>query len=128
LILLILAIYKRVDDYGITESRYILISLAIWLSFITGYFIIKGQEQIRIIPISLMFIALITTFGPWGISAISKNSQQNRLEKILKEKVSPKRNNEIRNLVTYLNDKHGINSLQQFVKEDLKVIDKKFQA
>lgn len=128
LVLLILAIYKRVDNYGITESRYILIGLAIWLSFITGYFIIKGQEQIRIIPISLMFIALITTFGPWGISYVSKTSQQNRLEEILKEKASPKRNNEIRNLVTYLNDKHGISSLQQFVTPDLKAIDKEFQA
>ena len=128
LILLILAIYKRVSDYGITESRYILIALAVWLSFITFYFLIKGQEQIRIIPISLAIIALLVTIGPWGIAYVSKTSQQNRLMEILERKASPKRNNEIRNLVTYLNDHHGINTLQAFVKQDLKIIDREFQS
>src|SRR5690606_24588381 len=124
LILLVLAIFKRVNDYGITESRYILIALAVWLCFITFYFIIKGQEQIRIIPISLLIIALAITFGPWSIAYVSKTSQQNRLAKTLKEKSSPKRNNEIRNLVTYLNNNHDINSLQVFVKPDLQLVNK----
>ncbi len=127
LVLLMLAIYKRVSDYGITESRYILIALAVWLSFITFYFLIKGQEQIRIIPISLTVVALIITIGPWGIAYVSKTSQQHRLTEILEEKASPKRNNEVRNLVAYLNDHHGINSLQAFVKQDLKKIDREFK-
>lgn len=128
LILLSLAIYKRVSEYGITESRYILMALGIWLSFITIYFLIKGQEQIRIIPISLALIALTITVGPWGITYISKTSQQNRLTEILERKASPKRNNEIRNLVTYLNDHHGINTLQAFVKQDLKLLDQEIRS
>jgi uncharacterized membrane protein SirB2 len=128
LVLLALAIYKRVSDYGITESRYILVALAVWLSFITIYFLVKGQEQIRIIPISLALIALIITAGPWGIAYVSKTSQQNRLLNILEEKASIKRNNEIRNLVDYLNDHHGLTTLQTFVKSDLKAIDQELQS
>jgi hypothetical protein len=124
--LLILAIYKRVDAYGITESRYILIILAGWLTFITLYFLVKGREQIRIIPISLVIISILICFGPWGISSVSKTSQQNRLAHLLEQESSPKRNNEIRNLVMYLNNNHGILALQPFVKADLHSVNEYF--
>ncbi|MBC7654700.1 MAG: DUF4153 domain-containing protein, partial [Oligoflexus sp.] len=50
LLLLAVSIIKRISDYGITESRYLIIVLALWLTFITLYFLIKGREQIRVIP------------------------------------------------------------------------------
>ena len=126
LLLLAISIFKRVSDYGITESRYLLIALAFWLTFVTSYFLIRGKEQIRIIPISLFVVAVLITVGPWGIQYVSRVSQQNRLEEFIDKKPEPKRNNEIRNLVSYLYDHFGVNALQPFIKTDIKSIENHF--
>jgi hypothetical protein len=119
LALLSVSIYKRVTDYGITESRYLLIALAVWLTFITVYFLIKGLEQVRMIPMSLFVFALLIAIGPWGIKHVSKVSQENRLAKILKQKPDKKRNLEANNIINYLIDYHGVESMQAFLKPDL---------
>ncbi len=128
LILLAASVTKRVLDYGITESRYLLIVLGLWLTFITIYFLIKGRDQIRVIPISLLLVALLIVAGPWGIKAISKNSQTKRLAFYVKEKPSKERDNEIRNLVRYLNNNFGSETLQPFVKIDLNSLEQKLNA
>jgi hypothetical protein len=127
IVLLILAVYTRIADYGITESRYVLIILTLWLCFITLYFLIKGQDQIRIIPISLCLIALIISFGPWGLQSISRSSQQKRLSALLAIKANKERDQEIRNIVDYLHDFHGIMALQPFTKTSLSDIKTFFQ-
>jgi hypothetical protein len=126
LLLLAISIFKRVSDYGITESRYLLIALAFWLTFVTSYFLIRGKDQIRIIPISLFVVAVLITFGPWGIQYVARVSQQNRLAEFIGKKPEPKRNNEIRNLVSYLYDHFGVNALQPFIKTDIKSIKNHF--
>jgi hypothetical protein len=123
LALLAIAIIKRIADYGITESRHLLIVLSVWLSFITVYFLIKGREHIRIVPISLFVFSVLIVFGPWSIRSVSLNSQSERLEKYIAQKPSVERNDEIRNLVRYLNDNYGSQSLQKFVKIDLQAIE-----
>ncbi len=128
LILLAVSIYKRVADYGITESRYLLIMMALWLAFISIYFLIKGRKQIRLIPISLFILSILIVIGPWGIKAVSKRSQQNRLEKILSGKPTNKKDNDAYSIVNYLADYHGIKSLQQFVKPNLSNIETKLSA
>lgn len=124
LALLAVAIIKRVSDYGVTESRYLLIVLGIWLTFITTYFLLKGRDQIRIIPISLFIIAVLIVFDPWGIKSVSKHSQAKRLANYIKQKPGKDRNNEVHNLVRYLNENYGGQALQPFVKLDLKKIEK----
>lgn len=126
LVLLFLAVYVRISTYGVTEGRYILCCLALWLSFITVYFLIKGQNQIRVIPISLVILSLIMVIGPWGMSVVSKKSQQKRLERLLATKNTVARNNEIRSVVKYLGDKHSFTALQPFLKEDLSKINDHF--
>jgi hypothetical protein len=127
IVLLVFAIQKRVADYGITESRYIIIALTVWLIFITLYFIIKGRDQIRAIPLSLCIIAFLMVIGPWNINNVSKKSQQNRLALFLNEKSNPKRNNEVRDITRYLYQHHGIASVQPFVKVDLFLVEKHFK-
>ncbi|MEO5912321.1 MAG: DUF4153 domain-containing protein [Pelobium sp.] len=127
LVLLAISIIKRVMDYGITESRYLLIALAIWLSFITIYFLIKGREQIRIIPISLFLFSILIVFGPWGMKAVSKNSQQKRLTFLLEKKSAEDRNSEVRNIIYYLVNYHTVQSLQPFVKPNLRNLQRQLE-
>lgn len=84
ILLLFLAISIRLADYGITINRYIIILLGVWLTLVSGYFII-GKNNIKFIPISLCAMMLLMSFGPWSMFSVSERSQANRLEHILEE-------------------------------------------
>ena len=82
IILLFLAIGIRIEEYGITLNRYLIVLMGIWLTFVAGYFIL-GKRNIKVIPISLASIMILTSFGPWGMFGLSERMQVNRLENIL---------------------------------------------
>tara|TARA_B100000809_G_scaffold35204_2_gene30975 strand:- start:13994 stop:15874 length:1881 start_codon:yes stop_codon:yes gene_type:complete len=97
IIVLFLAIKMRIEDYGITINRYIIILLGIWLVLVSTYFSV-GQKNIKFIPQSLAVIMTLMSFGPWGMFSVSEKSQTNRLMHILEDSyilVDGKVNNEV---------------------------------
>lgn len=82
LIILFLAISMRLNAYGLTVSRYIILFLGIWLSLLCIYTAL-GKTNIRFIPASLAFLLLLISFGPWGIFSASERAQTERLRAIL---------------------------------------------
>lgn len=125
-VLLLLAVWKRVGIYGITESRYILIVLAAWLSLITVYFLFSKKQSIKIIPVSLCILALLATYGPQSAFSVSEFSQVARLKKLMgsADKKDMKQRAEV---VNYLVDRHGLTALQPFTKVNLKVLENKIE-
>ncbi|ASZ12020.1 DUF4153 domain-containing protein [Chitinophaga pendula] len=121
LVLLVLAIWKRVGLYGITESRYILILMAFWLSGITIYFLVNRQAAIKVIPISLFVITLLGTFGPQSMVSVSKRSQLGRLKALLSSKQA-KDQEEKRSIILYMLRTHGLVSLQPLTEQRLQPI------
>jgi hypothetical protein len=83
MVMLWLALYQRVHQYGITERRYFLILLSLWLAALAVYFTVTRSRNIRIIPVSLCVAALLTLAGPWGAYAVSEGSQVGRLRATL---------------------------------------------
>jgi len=83
IILLGVSIFHRISQYGITEHRYFILVLAVWLVFIATYFLLSKKENIKIIPITLFALALLTSAGPTGAFSVSHHSQKSRLEKLL---------------------------------------------
>jgi hypothetical protein len=81
--MLLLAIWKRIVQYGITEHRYFLVTLSLWLTGICIYFILRRQGSLKVIPATLGILTFLTITGPWGAYAVSERSQVNRLEGIL---------------------------------------------
>lgn len=84
-VLLFVAIGKRVSDYGVTIDRYIVLLLGIWLALITLYFLFSKKKNIIFIPVSLFVFILISTYGPLSMFSVSERSQLNRLESLLTE-------------------------------------------
>lgn len=125
-ILLLLAVWKRVGNYGITESRYILVILAAWLSLITVYFLFSKKQNIKVIPVSLCILALLATYGPQSAFSVSRFSQVARLKKLLRstDKKDVKQQGEV---VDYLVDRHGLTALQPFTKVDLDELEHKIE-
>jgi len=83
IVMLWLALYQRVHQYGITEARYTVIALSIWLFALALYYVIGRSRNIRVIPVSLGVLAIVTFAGPWGPYAVSERSQVGRLRTVL---------------------------------------------
>jgi hypothetical protein len=129
--LVIIAIWTRIAEYGVTERRY-LVALAIaWLLGITVYFTLKRDRDIRWIPISLCLVSLAAVFGPWSGTSVSKRSQLNRLrEMLVVEEVMPEAGlsdarkavafeteQEISSIVKYLEIVHDLEPIRDWYAE-----------
>lgn len=83
LLMLFISIGIRINAYGITERRYFVVILGLWLFFIMFYLSFFKKQRNIIIPLTLSIVAIISVFGPLSSYSISMLSQNNRLEKIL---------------------------------------------
>ncbi|HEX2956484.1 MAG TPA: DUF4153 domain-containing protein, partial [Chitinispirillaceae bacterium] len=85
LVLLGIAIYQRVMDYGITFKRFYVLLLALWLLFITIFMIVRKNRNLIAIPLTLLFLAVLSSFGPWSAFNVAYLNQKVRLDRILNE-------------------------------------------
>jgi hypothetical protein len=81
--LLFIAIVRRISDYGVTELRFLVADLGIWLAAACLYFLFSKNDNIKFIPISLALFALVWAFGPLNAFSVSERSQKGRLTEIL---------------------------------------------
>lgn len=134
IIMLCISIFNRITEYGITENRYFILVLAFWLFGIATYFLNGARENIKLIPISLFALALLTSFGPWGAFSVSERSQKNHLEEILvknkilvngkidsknQHPVTSEESSEIWSVIDYLDNSQALDLIQPWF--DIKV-------
>lgn len=137
LALLFMAVGVRVSRYGITEYRYFLILLALWLTFISIYFLAFKKQNIKLIPISLSVLTLFSIYGPQSAFSVSLYSQRRLLINILKKnnaylndkfipvdssKMSQKDGDRASQELRYLVYEHGLGSLQPYFNKNLNAI------
>lgn len=84
LVLLFVAIFTRILEYGYTEPRYFVLLLAIWLTTVVFYFIFYKKATIKFVPISLFIFGVFALIFPY-VNAFStaKRSQKTELKQIL---------------------------------------------
>jgi len=125
-IMLFLAVFRRVSEYGVTEIRYFGLLGGPWLAAMCLYFIFSTSKHIRVIPVSLCLISVLSAFGPWGFLSVSEHSQISRLKRILTRnnilvnekiqkaqlRVPPEDQGEISNIVRYLRRVHGLHGIK----------------
>ncbi len=128
IILMAVAISRRIMDYGITEERYFVFIYTVWLTFIAFKFSRNSKTTIRLIPTSLAIVLLFTTWGPWGAFSVSRGSQVQRLAKFLtnngilvngkirktNQTIAPDQNIEICSIINYLNQNHGLKVIKNW--------------
>ena len=85
IVLLGVAIFRRIHDYGITENRYLVAALAVWLTGITLYFLVSKKGDIRWIPLSLCVASFLLAIGPWSIFGYSRQNQAARFGELLEK-------------------------------------------
>lgn len=84
IILLFVAIFTRILEYGYTEPRYFVFLLALWLLSIVIYFIFNNKSTIKFIPVSLFLFGLFALIFPYlNAFSVAKRSQKTELLKVL---------------------------------------------
>ena len=133
LILSIVSISKRISQYGVTELRYFIVLLGIWLIFCMVSSIFKAR--LSVILISLIAVVYISVFSPINNRRITIMSQNKRLERILikygllkdgklvkNSGLNENQKYEITDVLNYIlgirDKKDGVRNLYPFGKED----------
>lgn len=135
-ILLLVSIYIRISEYGVTINRYFVATLGVWLAGLVVYYLVGKKKSIKVIPVSLCLIALGVSFGPLGAFSVSERSQLGRFEEILsnndllneesrvKVAVNPinfEDRKELSSIVQYLVEMHGTEMLASYWENPIKI-------
>ncbi len=84
IVLLFIAIFTRVLQYGYTEARYFVLLISIWLTSVVLYFVFIKKTTIKYVPISLFVFGLFALIFPYfNAFSVSKRSQENQLNQLL---------------------------------------------
>ncbi|HQJ60284.1 MAG TPA: DUF4153 domain-containing protein, partial [bacterium] len=132
LFLLWYAVWKRTDDYGITEKRYILIVLSVLLTTWASYFIFSKRKNIVIIPLLTAIVSILISFGPWGMFETSYRSQKTRIIEILEKNqllengkiipstkdVSFEDRKNLGSALLYIETRWGLNRISEIIPEN----------
>ena len=82
-LMLLVAFWKRILPYGLTELRTLGFVLGLWLLGVAILFTVRRGASIRVIPVTLSIILLAMLYGPVSLTSLSLRSQANRLENLV---------------------------------------------
>ncbi len=129
LVLMFIAIVRRLDDYGMTINRLYVLLLNLWLFGVSVWLFIVQSKYIKWIVVSFALVAFLSSVGPWSIGNISKHSLQHELKsrlsglhlleqggtikmKIPAMAIDSISRDRIAEITNYLSDTYGVGSLQ----------------
>lgn len=114
----------RIYEYGVTEKRYLLVAYGLWLFFISLYFLWKKTKaKIFWLFSTLSVVILLSQIGPMNGYSMSRASQQTQLGVLyenfqkVNEKEQSKAFNRLYNVIEYLRDTHGHESVIEVIPE-----------
>ena len=130
-ILLAVGVGVRIAEYGITEKRYALILLILWLGGIALYGILARPARLAVAPAAFAAMLIAGAAGPWGATSISIHSQIGQLESMLTEAgilidgkivpdegvADPKEVKRINNIIRYLRRGGRRENLEAWLEE-----------
>ena len=132
-ILLILAVNKRVSEYGFTEMRVVGMLVGVWILLMSAYALLGKRRNMILIPLTLAIPALLLTVGPWSIFSIAEHSQTGRLHALLErnaminggkvnrphQSLDKSSVTQIDNVLEYLGRVHGYDGIQPWFDSTL---------
>lgn len=143
LVLLYVAIFTRILEYGYTEPRYFLLASAVWVTVVTLYNLASKDAKSKFVPISLFCIGVFALAMPFlNAFAVAKKSQWHQLEmtlrteKILsgnqinfKQPVSGRKANDIADKYAFLAMRGKAGQLRAYLDpETQKLFDKRIEV
>lgn len=91
LILMSVGLARRWSDYGMTVMRLYLLAFNVWSYFACIYLFVHRSQRLRLLPLSLSIIFVLSSIGPWSFSSITYRYMRSGLEQLLADaKQKPK--------------------------------------
>jgi hypothetical protein len=117
---LLVAFWKRILPYGLTEPRVLGIVLGLWLLGIAVLFTTRAGASIRTIPVTLAAVLLLTLYGPLSLTRAAVNSQAERLAPLLEPgALSAERAREGSAALRFLMDHGAEDAIEQAIGREL---------
>lgn len=127
IILMFFSVGIRIKAYGITENRYYVIALSLWVFGVMIYFSWSKKFKNIMLPVTLCIIILISVAGgPINSYSVSIASQNKRFQKILSANKMLSDNKIIKNSSIPQNDKNEISSILQYFNRSHNLSDMKY--
>jgi hypothetical protein len=83
-VLLFIAVGRRIADYGVTEQRYLMVLVGVWALILAIMRAARGINfDLRLVPAVLAFLMFAASFGPGGMVGFSVMSQKQQLAELL---------------------------------------------
>jgi hypothetical protein len=131
LVIMFISVGIRIRAYGITENRYFVVILGLWVLGIMFYWNLSRARRNIVLPVSLAVIAFISVLGPWSAYSLSKSSQNNRFISIVskynmidngqivkpKTDIVKKDQKEINEILKYFDKSHSLNNIKYLPKD-----------
>ncbi len=86
ILLMLIALYRRISDYGITEERYLVAGGAAWLTAMVAYLAILDKKDLRFFPVSVVAGCMLMITEPLHPTSVAIRSQNKQLMKLATEK------------------------------------------
>lgn len=132
-VMLYFAIFQRIDEYGVTVNRMLVVNMAVGLTLVVLYFVLGRSRDIRAFPLVLCVLALVSAFGPMSAFAVGERSQRHRLadymstygmlenDQIKAASVQPSDDDrrEMSSIIDYLLEWHGPDAFRGWLDDDL---------
>ncbi len=125
-IMLGLALWMRVEEYGITYNRYLLGLFGLWLVLMSLYFILFGKAQQKWLFFFATLFILISQFGEYSAKNVTQKSQTQRLIQLIQnahprsEELEMKKRYEISDAIAYIHRYYGIDAFEKITPHILK--------
>lgn len=130
LVMMFVAIGKRIEAFGITENRYYVLVAGLWLTVWMLYSCFVKQPRHIFLPLSLSIIMILAVTGPWNSFTVAKFSQNkrfvgllNQYELLEKDQIIPRSDlpegvkREICELLFYFNKNHSLQEMKLLPKD-----------
>jgi hypothetical protein len=136
-ILMGIGISRRVWDYGLTQNRYLVIVLTVWLMAMALYFSFSHLKNIKIIPLSLCLVSIFSAWGPWSAAPVSEYFQGRRFGFLIQKldllkngtlndtpKAIPfESEKQLNSIVQYLGENHGYRKIKKWFGPNAEKLD-----
>ena len=106
-IVLLVAFWKRILPYGLTEPRVLGVLLGCWLLVMAAVYTVRSRTGIKVIPVSLVVLLVAVLYGPVSATRLSVDSQQDRLSHLVSDVNASGRAREASAALRFLMDHHA---------------------
>jgi hypothetical protein len=126
IVVMFMAMAVRINAYGVTENRYFVVALGLWVFGVMLYYSLTKRFRNIVLPASLALVALLSVFGPWSAYPVSISSQNTRFEALVseynmidgsslhkpKEEISLKDKKALVSILEYFDRSHSLSDLR----------------